>query len=213
MNTFYPNAFWLQIYVRNVFLAWSYVLHIHIRHDRSPNMARSTDPFPSQWRRLKYPDGWKKKNRFCRQIGLKSGCCSCHKSYIFKAAVYIRRKEHTASARMCVGWFLMLIRQCVELPWRLTPLLFGVAGNVWGFGDTVRLFTLISLTFNWSISLTFASLYPHGEIANISVIRLKQGCVQPFSPNGHNRYCGRIYIHVCMYTHTHTQTHTHVVGQ
>ena len=74
-------------------------------------------------------------------------------SVILKTAVYIRRKGHTASARLCVGWSLMLIQQCVELPWRLPPLLFGVAGNVWGFGDTIWLFTLISLAFNWPISL------------------------------------------------------------
>lgn len=153
MNTFYPHAFWLQIYIRNVFLAWSDPLPIHIRCDRSPDLARSTGPFPPQWRRLKYPDVLKNKKIVFVERSLSRVFAALVTRVIFKAAVYIRRKGHTASARMCVSWSLMLIQQCVELPWRLPPLLFGVAGNVWRFGDTVWLFTLISLTFNRSISL------------------------------------------------------------
>jgi len=153
MNTSYANAFWLQIYVTNVFLAWSDALPVHILHDRSPNLARSTDPLPPQWRRLKYPDALKKNKIVFVERSISRVVAAPVTWFIFKAAVYIRRKEHAASVRMCVCWSLMSIQQCVELPWRLPPLLFGVAGNVWGFWDTVWLFTLISLTFNWSISL------------------------------------------------------------
>ena len=94
MDTFYPNAFWLQVYVRNVFLAWSDALPIHIRHDWSANLARSTGPLSPQWRRLKYLDALqkKKKSRFCRKIGLKSGCCSCHESYIQSCCLYPQKR-------------------------------------------------------------------------------------------------------------------------
>jgi hypothetical protein len=93
-----PDAFWLRIDVRNVFLAWSDAT------TESLNLARSTGPCPPHWRPLKYPDALKKNVSVDRLVS-KSRCYSCHKSCIQNCCLFTQKSKHA------VGWYV-----CGQIP-------------------------------------------------------------------------------------------------